>query len=107
MSEKNSALCFEIRNKQYLCNPGDELYVDHFAEANPGDELSFQKILLWESSWGSPYVPNLEVKCKVIKHVKDKKIHILHLISQKRHRKRRGFRAKKTLLKVVEVKQLS
>ncbi|AFN65113.1 50S ribosomal protein L21 [Mycoplasma wenyonii str. Massachusetts] len=100
-------LCFEIKNKQYLCNIGDKIVSDFLRDTNVGDELSFSNVLLYKKKIGKPYIPNLEVKCKVIKQIKNKKLHILHLISQKRHRKRMGFRAKHTLLEITEVKKLS
>lgn len=100
-------LCFEIKKKQYLCNIGDKIVSDFIKNTNSGDELSFSNVLLYKEEIGKPYIPNLEVKCKVVKQIKNKKLHILHLISQKRHRKRMGFRAKHTLLEVTEVKKLS
>ncbi|AFO51789.1 50S ribosomal protein L21 [Candidatus Mycoplasma haematolamae str. Purdue] len=110
MSKKEAStpnLCFEIKNKQYLCKVGDQLISDFFSDSKEGDELAFQNVLLWEDKVGNPYIPKLEVKCKVVKHIKNKKLHIIHIISQKRHRKRMGFRAKHTLLEVSEVKKLS
>ncbi|WP_220033418.1 50S ribosomal protein L21 [Mycoplasma wenyonii] len=104
---KKMELCFEIKNKQYLCNIGDKIISDFIKNTDSGDELSFSNVLLYKEEIGKPYIPNLEVKCKVVKQIKHKKLHILHLISQKRHRKRMGFRAKHTLLEVTEVKKLS
>ncbi|AGX89095.1 50S ribosomal protein L21 [Mycoplasma parvum] len=100
--KKVPELCFEIKNKQYLCNIGDNI-ISNFLDQSEGDELSFDKVLMWKGEIGSPYLPDLEVKCKVIKHLKSKKINIIHLKSQKRHRKRMGFRAKNTMLQISSI----
>ncbi|ADX97948.1 50S ribosomal protein L21 [Mycoplasma suis] len=96
-------ICFEIRNKQYLCSVGDNIISCFLDNTEIGSELTFDKVLMWDEKVGTPYLENLEVKCKVVKHLKAKKLHIIHLISQKRHRKRMGFRAKNTLLQVSSI----
>lgn len=67
------------------------------------EEIKFDKVLMVNDNFGTPFVANASVVCEVIKHGKQKKIRIYKFKSQKHHLKRMGHRQQytKLLVKVI------
>ncbi len=90
----------EFGGRQYYVEPDMSLWIDK-VKLNEGEELEFDKVLLFAKSddevlIGKPYVENVKVKAQVKKHVKDKKIVAMKYKRKKREQKKYGHRQKYT-----------
>lgn len=94
--------CFLVLKKQFFGKVGDVLYVDSL-EGEEGKTITFDEVLFVNDDIGKPLLKNAKVDCKILKHGKNKKIRILKMISQKRHRKLTGFRKKYTKLEIISI----
>ncbi len=92
----------EINNQQYLVEEGKILYVDSI-NADVDSILTFDKILLFNHEFGYPYVKNCQIKAKVLKHGKKKKIIVLKHKPKKHHVVRQGHRQKYTMLEIQQI----
>ena len=63
----------ETGGKQYFVEEGTVLYVEKL-DANAGDKVVFDKVLMANGITGRPYVKSAKVTAEVIKHGKQKKI---------------------------------
>lgn len=85
----------ETGGKQYKVQEGDVLYIEKL-EANEGEAVSFDKVLLVSKESGlvvgSPLVSGAKVTGKVEKHGKGKKIIIFKYKAKKNIRKKQGHR---------------
>ena len=95
--------------KQYLVSKGDVILVDRLKNNKnkvlvKGDKIQFET-LLQESKGklkiGNPILKTNAVKGEVIEEVKDEKIIVFKYKPKKRYRKKTGFRAKKTKIKII------
>jgi large subunit ribosomal protein L21 len=95
--------------KQYLVTAGEEILVDRLKNKKnkvsaKGDTIQFETLL--KESKGSLKIgsPNLKTgmaKGEVIEEIKDEKIVVFKYKPKKRYRKKTGFRAKKTKIKIL------
>ncbi|MDR2557886.1 MAG: 50S ribosomal protein L21 [Mycoplasmataceae bacterium] len=93
---------FETGAKQYKVSVNDQIYAEKLI-GNPGDQITFDKVLMIDTNIGQPYLPNAKVVCEIVKQGKQDKLLIIHHISQKHHTKRQGHRQKYTKLLVKEI----
>lgn len=94
---------FETGGKQYRVALNDEIFVEKI-EAEAGDKVSFNKVLLIDSKAGNPYIKNAKVEAEVIKHGKDKKIRIFRYVPKNRSSRRTmGHRQPYTKLKITNI----
>lgn len=94
---------FETGGKQYRVALNDEIFVEKI-EAEAGDKVSFNKVLLIDSKAGNPYIKNAKVEAEVVKHGKDKKIRIFRYVQKNRSSRRtKGHRQPYTKLKITNI----
>ena len=72
----------KVGGKQYLVNEGSEIFVEKL-EANAGDKVNFNQVLMIDDKVGTPYLTNASVEGEVIKNGKNKKV-IVYKYKQKR-----------------------
>jgi large subunit ribosomal protein L21 len=96
----------EKGGKQFKVKEGDILKIDKL-HLNLGDEVIFEKVLLFKSSdsikVGNPYIEGMKVKAQVIETKKDNKILVYRPPSKKAIRKLRGHRQIFTKVKIKEI----
>lgn len=99
---------FEDGSRQYRVSVGDVLTVDYRKEANNGDTLTFDKVLLAnggaDSLIGAPGVDGATVVAEVVNNLfKGPKIDIQKLRRRKSSKRHTGHRQKHTQIKVTSV----
>ncbi|MDQ0507669.1 50S ribosomal protein L21 [Aedoeadaptatus ivorii] len=93
----------ETGGKQYTVHEGDLVKVEKL-DANEGDSVSFDKVLLVQEEGGlkvgKPYVEGAKVEAKVLKQAKDKKVIVYKFKAKKNERKKKGHRQPYTLVEI-------
>ncbi len=93
--------------KQYKVSEGDKIYIESL-KADVDAEVSFDEVLVVSSDdelrVGQPYIEGAEVKGKVIKHGKAKKVLKMHYKPKKDLHKKTGHRQNYTLVEITSVK---
>lgn len=94
--------------KQYLVKAGDMLRVEKL-EAQDGDALSFDPILVMEEDGsgakvGAPTVKGAAVKATVVRTAKADKIYIIKFHAKTRYKRKNGHRQPFTEIKIDSVK---
>ena len=81
--------------KQYLVSEGDTLKVEKL-ELDEGEELEFDRVLCYKGEnglrIGRPYLEDVRVTGRVLKHDRHRKITVLKYKAKKRYRKKTGRR---------------
>jgi len=104
--EKVSAMfaIFEDGSHQYQVQVGDKLAVDYRETANPGDTLTFERVLLAndgeKSAIGQPTIEGAVVEAEVLDQIKGKKLEIVKYRRRKNSRTHTGHRQKYTEIQV-------
>ncbi|MBQ5543637.1 MAG: 50S ribosomal protein L21 [Mycoplasmataceae bacterium] len=93
---------FTTGNKQYKVQANDVIYVDKLP-IKENEEVTFDKVLMLNNQFGTPYIKGATVVCEVLKHGKQKKLRIYKFKSQKHHLKRMGHRQQYTKLLVKTI----
>ena len=92
--------------KQYKVQKGEKLKVE-LLDFEKSSDLEFDKILLFSDGKkvkiGAPYVKDITVKAKVIKHGRHKKINILKFKRRKNHIKHLGHRQYFTEIEILDI----
>lgn len=92
--------------KQYVVKTGDVLEVDKLL-ADKDKTITFDKVLLWVSDGqtkiGMPTVPNINVRAKVLDQIKGEKIYVRKFKAKVRYRRKIGFRALLTKVKIEKI----
>lgn len=94
------------RHRQYRVRPGERITLDRL-EAQPGSELELPVLLVADGQGvriGTPFVAGATARVKVIAEVKGDKITI-GKFKRRKHmtNRRKGFRARGTLVEVLAV----
>ena len=90
----------ETGGKQYRVQENDFVFVEKL-EANEGDSVVFDKVLMVNDKIGAPYVEGAVVKATVLKDdVKGNKVIVFKKIRRKGFQKLNGHRQKLSLIKV-------
>ena len=93
----------KVGGKQYYVTEGCEIFF-FFLNANPGDVVKFDQVLMLDSKIGSPYLTNVTVEGKVIKNGKNKKITVFKYKSKDRsNRKKQGHRQPYTKIQITKI----
>lgn len=92
--------------KQYQAVPGKTIAVEKI-DGNPGDEVTFDKVLLKKDvsgsvSIGTPYLET-PAKAEIVKQTKDKKIVIFRFKRRKKIRVKNGHRQPKTVIRITTI----
>ena len=97
----------EINGQQFKAEAGKKLFVHHIKNAEEGQSVEFNKVLLASNEGtvtvGSPTVEGAKVVCEVISHVRGEKVIIFHKKRRKGYRKRNGHRQNFTELAIKEI----
>ena len=92
----------ETGGKQYFVEEGTVLYVEKL-DANAGDKVVFDKVLMANWITGRPYVKSAKVTAEVIKHGKQKKIIVFKYNPKKKYRKKQGHRQPYTKIEIKKI----
>ena len=95
--------------KQYKIAKNDKIQVDNL-DLEEGKKITLDKVLFiqnekGEAVFGSPEVKGAEVEAEVLRNFKDKKIVIFKKRRRQNSRRKNGFRASKTELKILNIKE--
>jgi len=92
--------------KQYLVKPGDKIEVEKI-EREEGSEVIFSEVLLLEKNKkleiGNPFVKDAQVKAKILKQKKGKKIIIFKHKPKKHYKVKKGHRQLKTQIEITDI----
>jgi len=82
--------------KQYLVFPGQKIKIEKIKNKKEGEEIIFDEILLLEKDGeieiGTPLVEKKEIKGKILKEGKDKKVVIFKYKPKKGYKIKKGHR---------------
>jgi large subunit ribosomal protein L21 len=98
---------FQTGGKQFRAEPGSRLRIPSL-EAEPGDVVSFDQVLLTGDGQedvrvGTPVVEGASVKAEVLRHGRDRKVIVFKRKRRKGYRKKQGHRQGFTEIRVDEV----
>jgi large subunit ribosomal protein L21 len=97
----------EILGQQFKVEQGKKLFIHRMAEAERGETVEFDKVLLVDNNGtvtvGAPVVNGAKVVCEVISHVRGEKVIVFHKKRRKGYRKRNGHRQDFTELTIKEI----
>lgn len=107
MTSLFKSVVFEIKGKQYNVASNEQtIYIDYQRNRNSGDQIIFPRVLSYNEEFGHPYLENVKVTGKIVKHRKLKKIVIFKYKAKKRTTKKQGFRPQYTEVKIVSVEKV-
>ncbi|MCL5676144.1 MAG: 50S ribosomal protein L21 [Patescibacteria group bacterium] len=96
----------KINGKQYQVCQGQSLLVDKINK-NKGEELEFKEVYLLNEEGkitvGQPLVNGVTVKAVVEEQIKGDKVVVAKYKSKVRYRRKKGFRAKLTQIKITSI----
>ncbi len=96
----------DIAGQQFKVEKENKVFVNRL-QANEGDALSFDKVLLVDNNGkvtvGTPYVKDAVVKAKVLGHVKGEKVIVFKKKRRKGYDKKTGHRQQYTQLLIEEI----
>lgn len=92
----------ETGGKQYRVQENDFLFIEKL-EANENDTVVFDKVLVVNDKFGTPYVANAKVTATVVKQGKAKKIIVYKYKAKKNYHKKQGHRQPYTKVQIVAI----
>ncbi len=93
----------KVGGKQYFVKENEEIFVEKL-NANPGDEVKFEKVLMLDNKVGNPYLEGVTVLGEVVKNGKQRKIRVFKYKSKDRsNRKTQGHRQPYTKVKITKI----
>ncbi len=93
----------KVGGKQYYVQENQEIFVEKL-NANVGDTVKFDQVLMLDGKIGSPYLTDATVLGEVVKNGKQKKITIFKYKSKDRsNRKKQGHRQPYTKIKITKI----
>ncbi|MCX6811607.1 MAG: 50S ribosomal protein L21 [Candidatus Berkelbacteria bacterium] len=109
--KKDDFAVIKAGGKQYLVDIGDEILVDRIKgkkgeTAKKGLKLNLGTLLINKKGSlkiGNPMLKTGQARGEVIEEIKDEKIVVFKYRPKKRYRKKTGFRAKKTKIKILSI----
>ena len=98
----------EINGQQFKAEAGKKLFVHHIKNAEEGQSVEFNKVLLASNEGtvtvGSPTVEGAKVVCEVVRPlVKGDKVNVFHMKRRKKKKKKNGHREQFTEILIKEV----
>lgn len=100
---------FEDRNRQYTVKKGDVIAIDKMSDVSEGQEIEFDKILIFSDDndktvVGTPYLDKCSVKATIVEPLeKDGKVHVFKFKRRKNYKRMKGHRQKYTIVKIEEI----
>ena len=92
----------ETGGKQYRVQENDFVFVEK-VEANVGDTVVFDKVLMLNDKVGNPYVEGAKVSAKVEAQGRAKKIIVFKYKSKKNYHKKQGHRQPFTKVQITSI----
>ena len=92
----------ETGGKQYRVQENDFVFVEKL-EANVGDAVVFDKVLMVNEKIGNPYVEGAKVNAKVEAQGRAKKIIVFKYKSKKNYHKKQGHRQPFTKVQITSI----
>ena len=92
----------ETGGKQYRVQENDFLFVEKL-EANEGDTVVFDKVLMVNDKVGAPYVEGAKVSANVVKQGRAKKVIVFKYKAKKNYHKKQGHRQPFTKIQVLAI----
>ena len=96
----------DIAGQQFKVEKENKVFVNRL-QANEGDALSFDKVLLTDDNGkivvGAPYIKDAVVKAKVLAHVKGDKVIVFKKKRRKGYDKKNGHRQQFTQILIEEI----
>ena len=92
----------ETGGKQYLVEEGKVIYIEKL-DAEAGQEITFDKVLMADGVLGQPYVKNAKVVGVVDKNGKAKKVIVYKYNSKKNYRRTQGHRQPYTKVTIKSI----
>ena len=98
----------EINGQQFKVEQGKNLFVNHIQNAEEGQTVEFEKVLLVDNDGavqvGTPVVDGAKVVCEIVKPlVKGDKIIVFKMKRRKDYRKKNGHRSHYTQISIKEI----
>lgn len=98
----------EINGQQFMAEQGKKLFVHHIKNAEEGQTIEFDKVLLVDNEGavtvGAPTVDGAKVVCEVLNPlVKGEKVIVFKMKRRKDSRKRNGHREQFTQVEIKSV----
>ncbi|MBR7018734.1 MAG: 50S ribosomal protein L21 [Prevotella sp.] len=98
----------EINGQQFKAEQGKKLFINHIREAEEGQTVEFDKVLLVDNEGavtvGTPTVEGAKVVCEVIAPlVKGDKVIVFKMKRRKDYRKKNGHRQQYTQVEIKSV----
>lgn len=90
----------ETGGKQYYVEEGTVLFVE---KLDADKKTVFDKVLMVDGNFGSPYVKGAKVEAKILKHGKAKKIKVYKYRQKKKYRRTQGHRQPYTKVEITKV----
>jgi len=94
--------------KQYKVSKGDKIKIEKL-DAKQGDEIVFDEVLLVEKDKkieiGRPLIKNAQVKGKILKQGRAKKVEIVKHKAKKRYNLKKGHRQYYTEVEIIDIKE--
>jgi len=89
--------------KQYCVSLDDVIFVEKL-NANEGDTVKFEEVLMLDGKVGNPFLTNVSVEGTVLKQGKGKKIRIFRYKQKDQsHRKTQGHRQPYTKVQITKI----
>jgi large subunit ribosomal protein L21 len=97
----------EAGGRQEKVQPGVVVVVDRL-EADPGTEVTFDRVLLVETSdggimTGQPYLDGASVTAVVEAQTRGRKVRVFKMKRRKQYRRTRGHRSEQTRVRVTSI----
>jgi len=97
------------RSRSLKLEPGQELWVDHMPQVEPGSELVFDRVELVSGDdgqvrVGTPTVEGASVVAEVVDHVRGPKLLVSFFRRRKSSRRKQGHRQPYTQIRVKEIR---
>ncbi len=92
----------ETGGKQYRVQENDFVFVEKL-EANEGDSVVFDKVLMVNDKVGAPYVEGAKVTAKVEAQGRAKKVIVFKYKSKKNYHKKQGHRQPFTKVQITSI----
>lgn len=106
MNTHNAYAIIETGGKQYRVKVGQR-YKFEKLEAEPGDSISFDKVMMKADGEntliGAPYVSGAKVMGEVLAQGREKKVIIFKMRRRKTYRRKQGHRQYMTSVKITQI----
>ncbi len=98
----------ETGGKQYRVAEGEKLLIERLPQAQPGEVIEFEKVLLISDDGGikigTPYLEKAKVRGRIEEEVKGEKITVFTYKPKKRYRRKIGHRQKYMRASIEEIR---